>query len=126
MPNTPDQPTSSAVPPSSNTPPVSGDDKSLVALIEKNIKWSQVIYEQNRKIQHRLTMMVVGSYLRLALILIPLIIATIYLPPLFETFFDQYRELFSSSDGASATISPDMLRALGSTEVQEFLNRMKQ
>ena len=68
----------------------SDKDKDLKELIEKNIKWSQVIYEQNRKIKHRLTMMVVGNYLRLLLIIAPIVLGFIFLPPLLEDIFGQY------------------------------------
>ena len=54
---------------------------SLKELIEKNIKWSQVVYHQNKAIKHRLSLMVLGSYLRLALILTPNVLGIIYLPP---------------------------------------------
>ncbi len=61
--------------------PVSSDAKSpdLRELLEKNIKWSQVIYHQNRKIQRRLTWMTIGSYLRLFLILLPLIVGVFFI-----------------------------------------------
>lgn len=71
----------------------SDNDNDLKELIEKNIKWSQVIYNQNKKIKHRLTMMVVGSYLRLALIIVPIVLGIIYLPPLMEKFFEQYQDV---------------------------------
>ncbi len=61
--------------------PASSDTKSpdLRELLEKNIKWSQVIYHQNRKIQRRLTWMTIGSYLRLFLILLPLIVGVFFI-----------------------------------------------
>lgn len=66
----------------------------LKELIEKNIKWSQVIYNQNRKINRRLTWMTIGSYLRLALIIVPLILGIIYLPPLIMEFLENYGSTF--------------------------------
>lgn len=62
------------------------DKDSMKELIEKNIKWSQVIYAQNKRINKRLTMMVLGSYLRFFLIITPLILGLIYLPPLIRDF----------------------------------------
>lgn len=73
---------------SHDTPPMSMEE--MQALVEKNIKWSQVIYNQNKKIQRRLTMMVVGSYIRLFLILAPIIIGIMYLPAFIGTVLDQY------------------------------------
>lgn len=73
-----------------------GESEDLRELIEKNIKWTQVVYEQNRKIKNRLTLMALGSYIRLALILIPLIAAVIFLPPLLQEWFGQYSDLLKS------------------------------
>ena len=83
-----------------------GEGKATLAdlktLIEKNIKWSQVVYEQNRKIKRRLTWMVVGDYLRLALIIVPIIIAAIYLPPIMKDLWDQYGKVLSGISGGQA------------------------
>lgn len=86
-------------------PSETSEHESLKVLIEKNIKWSQVIYQQNRKIQRRLSWMTFGSYFRLFLILIPLILGAIYLPPLVSDFMSQY----SSSSGGSTQNLRDYL-----------------
>jgi len=83
-------------------------ESGLRELIEKNIKWSQVVYEQNRRISRRLAMMVVGNYLRLLLIIVPIILGIIYLPPIFEEFFSQYQQLFGQESGIN--VSSDLLR----------------
>lgn len=61
-------------------------------LIEKNIKWSQLIYDQNKKIQRRLTFLVIGNYVRLLLIFIPIIIGILYVLP----FVGQEMEAYSA------------------------------
>jgi hypothetical protein len=73
--------------------------QELKELIEKNIKWSQVIYHQNRKIQRRLSWIVFGSYFKLFLILIPIILGLIYLPPIVSDFLTQYQEVFGGQNG---------------------------
>ncbi|HRH23885.1 MAG TPA: hypothetical protein PK295_04650 [Candidatus Magasanikbacteria bacterium] len=73
---------------------VLNEHEDLKTLIEKNIKWSQVIYHQNRKIQRRLSWIVFGSYFKLFLILVPIIIGLIYLPPLVSDFMKQYGSVF--------------------------------
>lgn len=93
--------------PSTQEPPASqaSEHESLKVLIEKNIKWSQVIYQQNRKIQRRLSWMTFGSYFRLFLILVPIILGAIFLPPLVSDFMNQY----GSSSGGSAQNLRDYL-----------------
>ena len=65
----------------------------LEALIKKNIQWSQVIYNQNKKIKNRLTLMTIGNYARLAILIIPLIIGIIYLPPLMQELWQAYGQI---------------------------------
>ncbi|PLX26437.1 hypothetical protein C0581_04500 [Candidatus Parcubacteria bacterium] len=92
--------------------PVTPVDSELKELIEKNIKWSQVIYNQNKKIKHRMTMMVIGSYLRLLLIVAPIILGIIYLPPLMSNLWEQY----------SATLG---LQGIPLTEIGEIFKQLK-
>lgn len=88
-------------PPVLESKPDEAKPEGLKELIEKNIKWTQVVYEQNQKIKHRITMMVIGSYLRLLLIVVPIIFAVIYLPPLLRPVFEQYSALLGGAGGVS-------------------------
>lgn len=102
-------PTVTTPKPESNT---SSEHAALTELIEKNIKWAQVIYNQNKKIQRRLSWMVFGSYFKLFLILVPLILGIIYLPPILSDFFTQYKQVFG---GGNHTFS-DYLEILKQTQ----------
>jgi hypothetical protein len=98
--------------PASATPKVdinvNTKDDSLKELIEKNIKWSQVIYEQNKKIKRRLTLMSVASYLRLLIFAIPIILGIIYLPSLLSNVLEQYGGILGSLGfgGSTGQINP--------------------
>lgn len=70
---------------------------SLQDLLLKNIKLSEQIFEQNKKIKRRLTMMTVGNYLRIILIVAPIIFAIIYLPPLIDQVVSQYGGLLDTA-----------------------------
>mgnify|MGYP001566035243 CR=1 FL=1 len=70
---------------------------SLKELIEKNLKWSQIIYEQNRKLNGKLLWMAVSSWLKIFIILIPLVAAGIFLPPLFKNVWSQYGDWLGTS-----------------------------
>ncbi len=59
---------------------------SIRELLEKNLKWSQIIYEQNRKINRKLMWAAVAGWLRLLIIVLPLVIGIILLIPLFKQF----------------------------------------
>lgn len=94
--------------------------ESLHGLIEKNIKWSQVIYNQNKKIKHRLTMIVIGNYLRLFLLFAPIIFGILYWPEIsasFNQYLNQYLGAGSQSFNLtnllhSAQIDPSQLQNL--------------
>ncbi len=62
-------------------------------LLEKNLKWSQIIYEQNRKINNKLLWSAVASWLRLLMILIPLILAVFYLPTFLKDAWGKYGDI---------------------------------
>ncbi len=112
-------------------PPHTGiANDELRELVGKNIKWSQVIYNQNRKIKHRLTLMVVGSYIRLALILAPIILAIIYLPPILKNVLGQYQEMFQSSGVKIDNIGqlleqfqPGALNGISQEQIEQYLNQ---
>ncbi len=53
-------------------------EASLKELVEKNLKWSQIIYEQNRKINNKLLWIALGGWVKILLILLPLIAAILF------------------------------------------------
>jgi len=55
--------------------------QDLRELLEKNLKWSQIIYEQNRKINHKMIWLAVAGWLRFLIIAVPIVLALWYLPP---------------------------------------------
>ena len=64
--------------------------------------------------------MVVGSYLRLAIILIPLIFALFYLPPLVKELLGQYQNILGGTGGSSSQVN-DLLGEISSGQLQEIL-----
>jgi hypothetical protein len=103
--------------------------ENLLELIEKNIKWTQVVYEQNKQIKHRLTLMVLGGYIKLALIVVPIILALIFLPPLFRQWFGQYSELLNGLgdvSGKNMNLGQDsiqnILKTVSPSQIQSILD----
>jgi hypothetical protein len=82
-------------------------------LLEKNLKWSQIIYEQNRKISHTLMWSAVASWLRFLIIAVPFALAIIYLPSFLRTFEQKYGAwLKVFQNPASAVVSPPAIQDL--------------
>jgi hypothetical protein len=74
--------------------------------LEKNLKWSQIIYEQNRKINNKLMWTAVAGWVRVFLILVPLVVAAWFLPPLVKDLQDTYGSLLG---GKTTSIAPSSL-----------------
>jgi len=91
---------------------------ALRELLEKNLKWSQIIYEQNRKINRKLFWYDLSGWLRLIIILVPLALAVIFLPPILQNFWQKYGSVFqnpsniSNSAGVSGQSAIDQLLKL--------------
>lgn len=70
------------------------------ATLEESIAWSKKVFEQNKVIKRRLGIMVFMSYAKLVLVLVPLILALIFLPPLIEDMMQQYNALVGGGDSS--------------------------
>ena len=84
-----------------NKPIIKTDNETIKELLEKNLKWSQIIYEQNRKINNKLMWSAIGSWFRIFLIVVPLIFAIWFLPPIIQGLQSTYGSLL----GGGATSS---------------------
>ena len=72
---------------------VTTSDDGMKELLEKNLKWSQIIYEQNRKLNRKLTWAAIAGWLRLLLILAPLVLAFLYLPPILKDVWGKFNNV---------------------------------
>lgn len=85
---------------------------ALRELLEKNLKWSQIIYEQNRKMNTKLMWAAIGSWLRLFVILVPFVLAVIFLPPFVRDFKDRYFHWLQSAQSGKATNVDELINLL--------------
>lgn len=88
------------VPPATAIPPLiekkkSFDLDSLGLLLEKNLKWSQIIYEQNRRLNRKLAWSAAAGWLRLVIIAIPIILAIWLAPAFWRSITQTYGNLFT-------------------------------
>ncbi|MCX6779978.1 MAG: hypothetical protein NT034_02230 [Candidatus Magasanikbacteria bacterium] len=92
--------------------PVKTEHEILKDLMEKNLKWSQIIYEQNRKIHNKLMWTAVAGWLRVILILAPLLWAIWYLPGLVKNLQNNYGFLGGRSATSTAAGTQSMEQLL--------------
>lgn len=102
----------------------SSEHKKLVELMEKNLKWSQLIYEQNEKMLKSQRRMAFVAYLKLLIIVVPLVLAVIYLPPLVEDLFAQYQHLLGA--GTAGGDIGKILSNMTSDEINTIFENLKQ
>lgn len=77
---------------------------ALRELLEKNLKWSQIIYEQNRRLNSKLVWSLVANWLRLCIILIPLILGILFLPNIIKNFRSKYNILTPTSGQTTSSL----------------------
>lgn len=87
-------------------------------LLEKNLKWSQIIYEQNRKINNKLLWSAIANWVRLGILILPFVLAYWFLPPLIRDFQTKYNFLFSTTTPAKTTSMEEILNILPLNEQQ--------
>ncbi len=85
---------------SDSKPMLDSEHAELKDLMIKSIKWSEAVYNQNKKIQRNMMWMSVAGFIRLFLILVPLIIGIIYLPPLLSGVWAQYQSVLGIGGGS--------------------------
>lgn len=62
----------------------------LEVLVRQNIQWSEVLHHDTKRIKRRLSLMVLGNWIRLIIILTPFILAAIFIPPYYRQAKDWY------------------------------------
>lgn len=82
---------------------VAAEPADLRELIEKNLKWSQIIYEQNRKINNKLLWASIFGWFKIILIFASLIWAYIYFQPILGGVLKQYGSLLGLEQQTGAT-----------------------
>jgi len=92
-----------------NKPVEKTESETIKALLEKNLKWSQIIYEQNRKINSKLMWTAIASWLRTLLIVVPIILALWFLPSLFKSLQNTYGSLLGGQTTPIQSNSIDQL-----------------
>jgi hypothetical protein len=80
----------------------SGKD-DVRSLLEKNLKWSQIIYEQNRKIRRHLMWSSIAGWFRIIFIIAPLLIAGWYFYPMYKNSQSQLFNLLTSNPDSLTT-----------------------
>ena len=100
------------------------DSATIETMLKKQQELLEIIVKQNTKIKRHLFLMALGGYLRLALIIIPLILGFIFLPPLLNSVMKQYQDLLGVAEQQRNSSSG--LPKLDVNEIQKLLKQFQQ
>ncbi|MFA5029687.1 MAG: hypothetical protein WC518_02955 [Patescibacteria group bacterium] len=84
---------------------VKQQESSLEKLLKDNLKYSQAIYADTQKIRRYLFWRTVISVVWIMVVILPIIAAAIWLPPLFKNFYQSYQELLGGGQGTLDLLS---------------------
>jgi len=71
----------------------SDNEAEIKDLLEKNLKYAKAIYWSTEKIRRYIFWQRIFGLIKILIIVVPLIFAAIYLPPLLQGLFAPYAEL---------------------------------
>ena len=95
----------------------------IIKLLEENLKYNKEIYEICKKTNRYIFWIRIWSIVRILLIVVPVILAIIYLPPLIKSYIAPYQELLKSTGGSSQVEFLKQLKSLQGTEqLKNLLN----
>lgn len=88
-------------------------DNEVKKLLEKNLEMTEEVYRIIKKVNKYLVMQQVFGFLKILVIIVPIILGLIYLPPLLKDVFDQYQQLLYGASGvgeAAKNLDMDLLK----------------
>ena len=72
-------------------------DEELKKLLAQNLAKSEEVYEISKRVKRYLLIAQILSILKLIIIVVPIILAIIYLPPFFREALGEYQNLLNST-----------------------------
>ncbi len=76
-------------------------DEDLRRMVEKNLKLTEDLHEKVKKINRFVVWSQIMGFIKIVLILGPIIIGIIFLPPLLKDVFKEYRQILEAGTGAA-------------------------
>ena len=74
------------------------NEDNIQAMIRKNLELTEEIHDMIKGIKRHMFWSNVWGFLKILIIIIPLIVGIIFLPPLLKGIFDQYKDVLGLED----------------------------
>ena len=94
-------------------------DEEIKKILEQNLKLTEEIYAMTKKMKSYLAFQRLVSLFYLFIIIAPIILGAIYLPPLLNGLFDQYKDVLGIQGGTS-TIQGLLNGGVGSVDLNNL------
>jgi len=103
-------------------------EDEIKKLLEKNLELTEEIHRMVKSIKSHIFWQNVFSFLKILIIVVPIIIGIIYLPPLLKGVFQQYQSLLGGGDGlnpesSGGNLLKSLLKGGGGTEIPSELEK---
>jgi hypothetical protein len=105
-------------------------DEEIKKLLEKNLELTEEIHKIVKSVKKYMLWQNIFSFLKILIIVVPIVIGIIYLPPLLKDVFQQYQSLLSGEGGlnlgSGGNLLESLLKGSGGTvpaELQKYLTK---
>lgn len=85
-------------------------DEEIKKILEKNLKLTEEIHEMAKSIKSFMMWQRIFSFLKILIIVVPIVIGILYLPPLLKNVFKQYGDLLGIEGGESGNVVENLLK----------------
>ncbi|MBU4332780.1 hypothetical protein KKD19_02310 [Patescibacteria group bacterium] len=79
--------------------------EELLKLLKENLEYNKAIYKMSKKTKKFILTLQIMSIVKLLLIVVPVILAIIYLPSLLQNWIGPYQELLGQSGQGSSILN---------------------
>jgi len=108
---------------------LSSMEDEIKKLLEKNLELTEEVHKMVKSVKSYMLWQNIFSFLKILIIVVPIVIGIIYLPPLLKGVFQQYQSLLGGEGaGLEGSGNPleSLLKGSGGTvpvELQKYLSR---
>ncbi|PIT88055.1 MAG: hypothetical protein COU29_03515 [Candidatus Magasanikbacteria bacterium CG10_big_fil_rev_8_21_14_0_10_36_32] len=91
------------------------NEENLRELLEKNLKWSQIIYEQTRRLNRQLFWNSIFGWVKLIIIIAPLVVGVWYFWPSIKNVQQQYVDIIELMNNTTSSLNNGKVQIDNST-----------
>lgn len=95
-------------------------DEEIKKILEKNLRLSEEIYQQTKYIKNYVFWAQIFGVLKILIIVVPIILAIIYLPPILQDLFSQYKGILGVPTGETGSLLQGLFGGAGGLDLNSL------